>query len=256
MFRFIKKVFFTGLTVLSGFANVNSLSCISMNNQACKARPDFINVNSNNPVYYPFSIKTSKCSANCNNINDPYGKICVPDVVKDLNVKVFNLMSRTNEARHMMAWKWHETCKCICRLDAIVYNNKQRWNNDKCRCECKALIDKGVCDKGYAWNLSNCEFECDKSCDIGEYLDYENRKCRKRLIDKLVDECNENIDEEVKIVHENKDKCSSCILYIVLFSIFFTKNIGIIAYFVYYECMNRNKENVSTYDYVYRTKNY
>ena len=256
MFRFIKKVFFTGLTVLSGFANANSLSCISMNNQACKARPDFINVNSNNPVYYPFSIKTSKCSANCNNINDPYGKICVPDVVKDLNVKVFNLMSRTNETRHMMAWKWHETCKCICRLDAIVYNNKQRWNNDKCRCECKAWIDKGVCDKGYAWNLSNCEFECDKSCDIGEYLDYENRKCRKRLIDKLVDECNENIDEEVKIVHENKDKCSSCILYIVLFSIFFTKNIGIIAYFVYYECMNRNKENVSIYDYVYRTKNY
>ena len=253
MFRFIKKVFFTGLTVLSGFANANSLSCISMNNQACKARPDFVNVNSNNPVYYPFSIKTSKCSANCNNINDPYGKICVPDVVKDLNVKVFNLMSRTNETRHI---KWHETCKCKCRLDASVCNNKQRWNDDKCRCECKELIDKGVCDKGYAWNLSNCEFECDKSCDIGEYLDYENRKCRKRLIDKLVDECNENIDEEVKIVHENKDKCSSCILYIVLFSIFFTKNIGIIAYFVYYECMNRNKENVSIYDYVYRTKNY
>ena len=256
MFRFIKKVLFTGLTVLSGFANVNSLSCISMNNQACKARPEIINVNSNNPIFYPFSIKTSKCSGSCNNINDPYAKICVPDVVKDLNVKVFNLMSRTNETRHMMAWKWHETCKCICRLDAIVYNNKQRWNNDKCRCECKAWIDKGVCDKGYAWNLSNCEFECDKSCDIGEYLDYENRKCRKRLIDKLVDECDENIDEEVKIVCENKDKCSSCILYIALFSIFFTKNIGITAYFVYYKCMNRNKENVFMYDYVYRTKNY
>ena len=47
-------------------------------------------------------------------------------------------------------------CKCICRLDAIVCNNKQRWNNDKCWCECKELIDKGVCDKGYAWNPSNC----------------------------------------------------------------------------------------------------
>ena len=122
MFRFIKKVFFIGLTILSGFTNASSLSFISMNNQECEARPEIINVNSNNPVFYPFSIKTSKCSSNCNNINDPYAKICVLDVVKDLNVKVFNLMSRTNETKHI---KWHETCRCICRLDAIVCNNKQ-----------------------------------------------------------------------------------------------------------------------------------
>ena len=104
MFRFIKNVFFIGLTILSSFTNVNSLSCISMSNQACKARLEIINVNSNNPVFYPFSIKTSKCSGNCNNINDPYSKICVPDVVKNLNIKVFNLMSRTNETRHI---KWY-----------------------------------------------------------------------------------------------------------------------------------------------------
>ena len=61
----------------------------------------------------------------------------------------------------------------VCRLDAIVCNIKQHWNNDKCRCECKELIGKGVCDKGQAWNSSNCECECDKSCDVGEYLDYE-----------------------------------------------------------------------------------
>ena len=73
--------------------------------------------------------------------------MCVDDVVKDFNVKIFNLMPRTNETRHI---KWRETCKCICRLDAIVCNNKQRWNNDKYWCECKELIDKGVCDKGYA----------------------------------------------------------------------------------------------------------
>ena len=63
-----------------------------MNNQACKARPETINVNSNNPVFYPFSIKTSKSSANCNNINNPYAKICVPNIIKTLNVKVFDLM--------------------------------------------------------------------------------------------------------------------------------------------------------------------
>ena len=61
-----------------------------MKNQASKARPEIFNVNSNNPVFYPFSIKTSKCSGNRNNINDPYAKICVPDVVKYLNVKVLN----------------------------------------------------------------------------------------------------------------------------------------------------------------------
>ena len=123
IFRFVKKVFFIGLTILSNLVSTNSLSCISMNNQPCKARPEIINVSSNNPIFYPFSIKTSKCSGNCNNINDPYAKICVPDVAKDLNVKVFNLMSRTNEIKNI---KWHETCKCECRLDAIVCNNKQR----------------------------------------------------------------------------------------------------------------------------------
>ena len=72
--------------------------------------------------------------------------------------------------------------------------------------------------------------ECDKSCDVGEYLDCENCKCRKRLVDKLVEECNESIDEEVEILDKNEN--SSCILYIVLFSIFFTINVGIATYFV------------------------
>ena len=80
---------------------VNSLSCISMTNKKCKVRPEIISVNSNEPVFYPFSIKTSKCSGSYNNINDPYAKMCVPDVVKNLNVKVFKLMSRTNETRHI-----------------------------------------------------------------------------------------------------------------------------------------------------------
>ena len=142
-----------------------------MSNQPCKERPEIINVNSNNPILYPFSVKTSKCSGNCNNINDPYAKICVPNVVKNLNVKVFNLMSRTNETKNI---KWHEICKCECRLDAIACNDKQRWNEDKCRCECKELIDKGVSGKGHAWSPSNCEWECGKSWDVGEYLDYEN----------------------------------------------------------------------------------
>ena len=78
--------------------------------------------------------------------------------------------------------------------------------------------------------------ECDRSCDFGEYLACENCKCRKRLVDKLIEECNENI-EETSLVKINSTKCksSSCILYIVFFSIFFTINIEIVTYFVYYK---------------------
>ena len=82
---------------------------------------------------FPFSIQTSKCSGICNNINNPHVKLCVPDVVKKINVKVFNLMSRTNETKHI---ELCETCKFKCRLDPSVCNNKQRWNKNKCRCEC------------------------------------------------------------------------------------------------------------------------
>ena len=103
MFGFIKKTFLTGVSVLSYLNPFRAtlLSYISMNNQECKVRPEIVNVDSDEPVFYPFSIKTSKCSDSCNIINDPYAKICVTDVVKNLNVKVFNLMSRTNETRHI-----------------------------------------------------------------------------------------------------------------------------------------------------------
>ena len=104
MLGFIKKCFFfTVLAFLSTLTSVNSLSCILMNNQERKLRQQLVNVKGDEPVFYPFSVKTSKCSVSCNNINYPYAKICVPDVVKNLNVKVFNLMSRTNETRHRMA---------------------------------------------------------------------------------------------------------------------------------------------------------
>ena len=105
-----------------------------MNNQECKVRPEIVNVNSNESVFYPFSIKTSKCSGSCNNIYDPYAKMWVSDDMKNIIVKVFNLMSRTNKTRHI---KQHEKCKYKCRLNASVCNNRQRWNVDRCRCECK-----------------------------------------------------------------------------------------------------------------------
>ena len=163
-------------------------------------------------MFYPFSIKVNKCSGRCNDINDPYTRSCIPDVIKNINVKIFNLVSWINQTKHV---EWHETCKCKCRLDASVCNNKQRWNEDKC--ECRELIDNGMCDKRFIWNPSNCNCEYDKSCDIGEYLDYKNCKCRRKKI------CSENIGENEMIYNETLHislgdyKCNSCTLYIVLF---------------------------------------
>ena len=115
MLQFIKKIF----VVTTSFFSCNELNaiplnaislnavplkCVSMNNQECRIRPEIININSNEPTFYLYSIEINKCSGSCNNI-DPHSKLCVPDVVKNINVKVFNLMSRTNEARNI---KWQK----------------------------------------------------------------------------------------------------------------------------------------------------
>ena len=203
--------------------------------------------------FFLLVLKQVKCSGSCNNINDPYTKLRIPDVVKNINVRVFNLMPRTNQTRHK---EWHDPCKCKCRLDATVCNNKQWRNEDKCRCECKILIGTGICDEGFIWNPSNCECECDKSCNVGEYLDCENCKCGKKLVDKLVEECTENV-EEVKLAkitsaedeNKHKNKCNFWTLFIVLFSIILV--IG--TYFVYYKYMKRDEKTATKYDSIYQT---
>ena len=147
MFRIIKKLFFVAMAFFRfNVLSVNYLQCVSMNNQECKIRSEIINSTNNEPLSYPFSIKVNKCSGTCNNVNDPYAKLCVPVVVKNINLKVFNLMSWSNQTKHI---EWHETCKCKYKLNSSVCNNKQKWNKDKCRCECNELVDKQECDKGF-----------------------------------------------------------------------------------------------------------
>ena len=134
MFRFIEKVFVAAMQ----FFGCNALKYVSINNQECKVRLEIININKNEPQFCSYSVKISTCSGSCNNINDPYAKLCVPDVSKNMNVKVFNLISVTNQTRCI---KWHEICNCICRLNLSACNNKQRRNEGKCRCECSEFID-------------------------------------------------------------------------------------------------------------------
>ena len=242
MWRFIKKAFAV-ITTFFNTSYVISLECVSMNNQKCKARPKIINVNNNEPVFYPYSIKVNKCSGSCSNINDPYAKLCDPDIIKNINVKVSNLMSRINETRQII---WHKTCKCICRLTSALCNSRQIWNKDKCTCECKEdLVNKMVCDRGCNWNPSKCACECDKSCGISQCLDYKNCVCRNSLVDKLVEECSNVIDgntiyNETLTVTSSND-CSSCTPYIVLFTEFLSISIIISGTFVYFHWYKNKK---------------
>ena len=83
---------------------------------------------------FPYNIKVNRCSGNCNNITNPYAKVGVPDIIKNVTVKMFDLMTLTNKTKQVI---FHESFECICRLeDPIVCTNKQRWSKNKCRCEC------------------------------------------------------------------------------------------------------------------------
>ena len=134
--------------------------------------------------------------------------------------KVFNLMERINHTRQII---WHESCKCICRLTKSICDSRQILNKNKCTCECREeLIDK----------------ECDRSCCIGEYLDYKTCVSRNTLIDKLVEECTSVIDEN-KVYNEtlntiSSNGCLSCTLYVALFAVFLTTGVIIGIAFIYF----------------------
>ena len=87
---------------LYNILKVKALECVSIINEKCMSRPKVINLNKDEPVFYPYSIKINQCSGSCNTINDPFAKLCVRDITKNINVKVFNLMARINETRQIV----------------------------------------------------------------------------------------------------------------------------------------------------------
>ena len=90
---------------------------------------------------YPYSINVNRCNDSCNNVTNPYSRVCVPDITKNVTLKIFDLMTLTNKTKQIII---HESCKCSFRLDPTVCRNKQKWNKNKCRCGC--LINK-ECNK-------------------------------------------------------------------------------------------------------------
>ena len=148
MFRLTKK----GL-ILVLISTANSLKCISLKNQECKVKEVVVK---SEHMTFPYDIKVSSCSGNCNNITNPNAKVCVPDIIKTVTVKMFDLMTLTNKTKQVI---FHESSKCICRLDPIVCSKKQRFNKGKCRCDC--LVNE-KCDNDFVWNISSCECEFKK----------------------------------------------------------------------------------------------
>ena len=139
--------------------------------------------------------------------------MCVPNVIKGINMQVF--LTMLNETRNVL---WHERCKCVCKLNSSICNNKQIWNSDTCRCDCNEDFAGIIsCAKGYTWNLSICECQCDKWCKPGQYLDHKNCVCKNKLIGRLIKECTSVINETMI---NNKDNITNDNTYLILFIVF------------------------------------
>ena len=139
-----------------------SLECVSVVNQKCMPRPKILDVNEgiDEALFYPYKVLVNKCSGSCNTLDNPMSKICVPKIIKNVNMLVYNFLIRLNETCNVL---WHESCKCVCKLSSSVRNKKQIWNGD-CNEDFAGTIS---CAKGYMWNPSTCECQCDKWCKQG-----------------------------------------------------------------------------------------
>ena len=122
---------------------------------------------------------------------------------------------------------WHESCKCVCKLNSSVCNNKQIWNDDTCRYDCNENFAGIIsCTKGYMWNPSNCECQGDKWCKQGQYLDHKNCVCKNKLIGRAIEECTSVINENM--INNNKDNITNNNTYLILFIVFL---IGFIVFY-------------------------
>ena len=145
------------LISLFGIIKTKALECVSVVNQKCMPRPKILDLNEGvgEALFYPYNVLVNKCSGSCDTLDNPMAKLCVPNIIKRINMKVYNFLMRLNETRNVL---WHESCKCVFRLNSSVCNSKQIWNSDTCRCDCNEDFAGIInCTKVYMWNPSTCE---------------------------------------------------------------------------------------------------
>ena len=165
-FRTYKMKIISLLISLFGIIKTKALECVSVVNQKCMPRSKIlVNEGIGEALFYPYNVQVNKCSGSCNTLDNPVAKLCVPNVIKGVNMQVYNFLMRLNETRNVL---WHESWKCVCKLNSSVCNNKQIWNSDTCRCDCNEDF-AGVVgrDKEYVWKPSTCECQRDKRCKQG-----------------------------------------------------------------------------------------
>ena len=240
----------TGLTIsLFHIIKIKALECVSFVNQKCMARPKIPDVNEGigEALFYLYNVLVNKCSGSCNTLDNPMSKICVPKIVKNVNMQVYDFLMRLNETRNVL---WHESCKCVCKLNSSVCNNKQIWNDDTCRCDCNEGFAGIInCAKGYMWNPSTCECQCDKWCKQGQYLDHKNCVCKNKLIGRVIEECTSIINETM--INNSKDNINNN-TYLILFIVFYCNrsSIAFLIGFIYY-CRHSNFDSKKLRDFIY-----
>ena len=226
---------------LFSIIKTKALECVSVTNQECMPRPKILDVNEGvgEALFYLYNVLVNKYSESCDTLHNPMAKLCVPNIIKRINMKVYNFLMRLNETRNVL---WHESCKCVCRLNSSVCNNKQIWNSDTCRCDCNEDFASIISwDKGYTWNPSTCECQCDMWCKPGQYLDHKNCVCKNKLIGRVIEECTSIINETMM---NNKDNTTNdnttTYIFIGLFSILL---FGIVCFcvFVYFKWIKGKK---------------
>ena len=233
---------------LFSILKVRALECVSVVNQKCMSRPKILKVNEGNgdALFYPYNVLVNKCGGSCDTLDNPMSKICVPKIIKNVNMKVYNFLMRLNETRNVL---WHESCKCVCKLNSSVCNSKQIWNSNTCRCDCNEDFAGVVsCDKGYMWNPSNCECQCDMWRKPGQYLDYKNCVCKNKLVTRLTEECTSIINET--IINNNKDNITNNNTYLIFIIIFLIGFIVFLIGFIYY-CRRSNADKKKLKDFIY-----
>ena len=218
---------------LFSILRVRALGCVSVVNQKYMPRPKILDVNEGVGELYFIRIMYMTI-------------LCVPNVIKRVNMKVYNFLIRLNETRNVL---WHELCKCVCKLNSSVCNNKQSWNGDTCICDCNEdFTDIISCDNGYTRNPSTCECQCDTWCKPGQYLDHKNCICKNKLIGRVIEECTSVINETMI---NNKDNITNNNnTYLILFIVFLVGFFVFLIGFVYYYCRNNaNKRKLR--DFIY-----
>ena len=231
-----------GLTIsLFNIIETKALECVSVVNQKCMPRPKILDVNEGvgEALFYPYNVQVDKCSGSCNTLDNPIEKLCIPNVIKGLNMKVYSFLTMLNEARNVL---WHESCKCVCKLNSSVCNNKQIWNSNTCRCDCNddfaGIIN---CAKEYTWNPCTCEFQCDMWCKPGQYLDHKNCVCKNKLVGRLTEECTSVINETMINIKDSGNNNTLWNAFLGLLSVVILIRVICFFLFIYFKCIKDKK---------------